>query len=168
MPALRKEPNLTERSVPHAPPPPLTSPGLSFPGATAVTMLEVYDWIAPDGLLQRAGEAAHHPAISARPEEFAAVGFTFIEIGCVAREKMLLRIVQEIRGDPPFMIHEFEIVKVAACRAIEAREHGRRHEKRVAPPPERLIGGIGQLHEIVHAVAWLFDTYHHRPLAARP
>ena len=60
MPALRKEPNLTERSVPHAPPPPLTSPGLSFPGATAVTMLEVYDWIAPDGL--RGGSAHVHLA----------------------------------------------------------------------------------------------------------
>ena len=60
MPALRKEPNLTERPVPHAPPPPLTSPGLSFPGATAVTMLEVYDWIAPDGL--RGGSAHVHLA----------------------------------------------------------------------------------------------------------
>jgi mannose-6-phosphate isomerase-like protein (cupin superfamily) len=51
---------LTERPVPHAPPPPLTSPGLSFPGATAVTMLEVYDWIAPDGL--RGGSAHVHLA----------------------------------------------------------------------------------------------------------
>src|ERR1700691_5136438 len=60
MPALRKEPNLTERSVPHAPPAPLTSPGLSFPGATAVTILDVYDWIAPDGL--RGGSAHVHLA----------------------------------------------------------------------------------------------------------
>jgi mannose-6-phosphate isomerase-like protein (cupin superfamily) len=45
---------LTERTVP------LASPGASFPGATAVTMLDVYDWAAPDGL--RGGSAHVHLA----------------------------------------------------------------------------------------------------------
>jgi hypothetical protein len=33
-----------------------TVPGAAFPGATAVTVLDVYDWVAPDGL---PGGSAH-------------------------------------------------------------------------------------------------------------
>lgn len=48
---------MAERTVP------LASPNVSsiwFPGATAVTMLDVYDWVAPDGL--RGGSAHVHLA----------------------------------------------------------------------------------------------------------
>jgi len=48
---------LTERTAPHAAPN-VSCP--SFPGATAVTMLDVYDWVAPDGL--RGGSAHMHLA----------------------------------------------------------------------------------------------------------
>jgi mannose-6-phosphate isomerase-like protein (cupin superfamily) len=51
---------LTERTMPQPPATPLASPGLSFPGATAVTMLDVYGWITPDGL--RGGSAHVHLA----------------------------------------------------------------------------------------------------------
>jgi mannose-6-phosphate isomerase-like protein (cupin superfamily) len=48
---------LTERTVPHAAPD-VSCP--SFPGATAVTLLDVYDWVAQDGL--RGGSAHVHLA----------------------------------------------------------------------------------------------------------
>jgi mannose-6-phosphate isomerase-like protein (cupin superfamily) len=51
---------MTERTLPHLPVSPLTGPGVSFPGATALSMLDVYDWIAPDGL--RGGSAHMHLA----------------------------------------------------------------------------------------------------------
>ncbi len=42
--------NMTERNGGAPPGSPAPAPGSAFPGATGVTMLEVYDWPTPDGL----------------------------------------------------------------------------------------------------------------------
>jgi mannose-6-phosphate isomerase-like protein (cupin superfamily) len=49
-----------ERPVAPHPGPPPADPGASFPGATGLTVLDVYDWVAPDGL--RGGSAHVHLA----------------------------------------------------------------------------------------------------------
>lgn len=51
---------MTEVTTGAAPDSPAPAPGPTFPGATGVTMLEVYDWLAPDGL--RGGSAHVHLA----------------------------------------------------------------------------------------------------------
>lgn len=51
---------MSERSVVTPVGPAPAAPGSAFPGATAVTVLDVYDWTAPDGL--RGGSAHVHLA----------------------------------------------------------------------------------------------------------
>jgi mannose-6-phosphate isomerase-like protein (cupin superfamily) len=51
---------VTERGVDTARSPLSADPGAAFPGATGLTVLDVYDWVAPDGL--RGGSAHVHLA----------------------------------------------------------------------------------------------------------
>jgi mannose-6-phosphate isomerase-like protein (cupin superfamily) len=51
---------MTERAVASVPGPASSGPGQAFPGATGLTVLDVYDWVAPDGL--RGGSAHVHLA----------------------------------------------------------------------------------------------------------
>src|SRR5258707_1153537 len=65
---------------------------------------------------------------------------------------MILRRVKLGGGNPPFMIHEIKISAIA-CGLIEFSQYGWRHEERIAPPPERFLGIIGQLHHRIHTLA---------------
>jgi mannose-6-phosphate isomerase-like protein (cupin superfamily) len=51
---------MTERAAGTVPGPPAPAPGAAFPGSTGLTVLDVYDWVAPDGL--RGGSAHVHLA----------------------------------------------------------------------------------------------------------
>ena len=51
---------MTERAFAPVPGPASSGPGQAFPGATGLTVLDVYDWVAPDGL--RGGSAHVHLA----------------------------------------------------------------------------------------------------------
>ena len=77
---------------------------------------------------------------------------------------MGLAVVEKPRSNPPFVVHEIEVLSVAG-RLRQFDQHRRRHEQRVAPPPERLGGIIGQAHDCIHA---LLDRSEHQGIAIAP
>ena len=63
---------------------------------------------------------------------------------------MLVLVVEQIGSDLPLAIHEVEILFVAGGLG-HVGEDGRRHEERVAPPPERLGRIVGRGEFLVEA-----------------
>jgi hypothetical protein len=93
-------------------------------------------------------EASHHPAVSARPEDFLAIFLLLGEVAAVAKIEMFNRIVETGGGLPPFLIHKVEVAAIASGDGHFGK-NGRRHVERIAPPPEKLGGIVGAAEELV-------------------
>ena len=62
---------------------------------------------------------------------------------------MILLVVEAGRRKPPLVVHVVEILLVVGD-LVHAQQHGRRHEQRIAPPPEQLVRIIGTDDETIH------------------
>ncbi len=117
--------------------------------------------------IQRARQAAHHPAVAARPVDRLAAGAQVVTVleALVAQEQAVPFHPQAGRGAAPFLVHRLQVLQVAGQAGL-ARQHRRRHEQRVAPPPDQGRGFLLAVQVRQHEVEALLQRHDGADLAA--